>query len=284
MNLHVIDTGFFKLDGGAMFGVVPKSLWNKKHPADENNMCTWAMRCLLIENGDQLVLIDTGMGNKQSEKFFSFYYLQDTITLHDSLAKKGFHPDDITDVVLTHLHFDHVGGAVSLDDQKERFYPTFKNAKYWTNASHWQWANEPNARERASFLQENFASLKANDQLHFVPETDWMGKGPFDWMDMLFVNGHTDKQMIPLIRYQDKTIAYMADLLPSIHHIPVAWVMAYDTRPLLTLEERKRFLPQAVEENYYLFLEHDAHNEVCTLQNTEKGVKLQDTHRLADII
>lgn len=284
MNLHVIDTGFFKLDGGAMFGVVPKSLWNRKHPADENNMCTWAMRCLLIENGDQLVLIDTGMGNKQNEKFFSFYYLQDTVTLKDSLAKKGFHPDDITDVVLTHLHFDHVGGSVSADSAKEKFFPTFKNAKYWTNEGHWNWANNPNPREKASFLQENFASIQANGQLSFVPENDWIGKGPFEWMDILFVNGHTEKQMVPIIKMKDKTIVYMADLLPSVHHIGMAWVMAYDVRPLETMKEHQKFLPEVLKNNYYLFLEHDAHNEVCTLHETERGIKLKDTYRLADIL
>lgn len=284
MELHVIDTGFFKLDGGAMFGVVPKSLWNKKHPADENNMCTWAMRCLLIEDGDRLVLIDTGMGNKQNEKFFSYYYLQDTVTLEESLKKKGFSTDDVTDVVLTHLHFDHVGGAVSLDAKTGIFHPTFKNAKYWTNQEHWQWATKPNAREKASFLKENFMSLEESGQLNFIGTNSWIGKGPFPWMDILFVNGHTEKQMIPIIKYQDKSIVYMADLLPSVHHIPVPWVMAYDTRPLLTMEERSKFLPEAVTKGYYLFLEHDAHNEVCTLKEGERGIGLGSVMSLKDIV
>ncbi|TXC81328.1 MBL fold metallo-hydrolase [Luteibaculum oceani] len=283
MNLHVIDTGFFKLDGGAMFGVVPKSLWNKRHPADENNMCTWAMRCLLIEDGDKLVLIDTGMGDKQSEKFFSFYYLQDTITLEQSLAKKGFHPDDITDVVLTHLHFDHCGGAVSLNASKGNFYPTFKNATYWSNSHHWEWAMYPNAREKASFLKDNFECLESSGQLKHLDVSDWIGNGPFPWMNILFVNGHTDKQMIPIIKYKEKQIVFTADLLPSIHHIPVAWVMAYDTRPLITLEERQRFLPEAVSNEYYLFLEHDAHHEMCTLKDSEKGVVLDKTLSLDEL-
>lgn len=283
MELHVIDTGFFKLDGGAMFGVVPKTLWSRKHAPDENNMCTWAMRCLLIEDGDRLVLIDTGIGNKQSEKFFSYYFLQDTVTLEASLKAKGFSTDDVTDVVLTHLHFDHVGGAVVFN-KEGKAQPTFKNAKYWSNQAHWQWANEPNDREKASFLKENFESIQQSGQLNFVKESNWVGAGPFDWMDILFVNGHTEKQMIPLIKYRGKTIAYMADLLPSIHHIPIPWVMAYDTRPLLTLEERAKFLPQAVSEEYFLFLEHDAHNQVCTLKSSEKGIVLNETLSLQDII
>ncbi len=282
MELHVIDTGFFKLDGGAMFGVVPKSLWSRKHAPDENNMCTWAMRCLLIEDGDRLVLIDTGIGNKQSEKFFSYYFLQDTVTLEASLKEKGFSTDDVTDVVLTHLHFDHVGGAVVFN-KDGKAQPTFKNAKYWSNQAHWQWANEPNDREKASFLKENFEAIQQSGQLSFVKESDWIGAGPFDWMDILFVDGHTEKQMIPLIKYQGKTIAYMADLLPSIHHIPIPWVMAYDTRPLLTLEERAKFLPQAVSEEYFLFLEHDAHNQVCTLKSSEKGIILNEALSLQDI-
>lgn len=282
MELHVIDTGFFKLDGGAMFGVVPKSLWSRKHAPDENNMCTWAMRCLLIEDGDRLVLIDTGIGNKQSEKFFSYYFLQDTVTLEASLKEKGFSTDDVTDVVLTHLHFDHVGGAVVFN-KDGKAQPTFKNAKYWSNQAHWQWANEPNDREKASFLKENFEAIQQSGQLNFVKESDWIGAGPFDWMDILFVDGHTEKQMIPLIKYQGKTIAYMADLLPSIHHIPIPWVMAYDTRPLLTLEERAKFLPQAVSEEYFLFLEHDAHNQMCTLKSSEKGIILNETLSLQDI-
>lgn len=282
MELHVIDTGFFKLDGGAMFGVVPKSLWSRKHAPDENNMCTWAMRCLLIEDGNRLVLIDTGIGNKQSEKFFSYYFLQDTVTLEASLKEKGFSTDDVTDVVLTHLHFDHVGGAVVFN-KDGKAQPTFKNAKYWSNQAHWQWANEPNDREKASFLKENFEAIQQSGQLNFVKESDWIGAGPFDWMDILFVDGHTEKQMIPLIKYQGKTIAYMADLLPSIHHIPIPWVMAYDTRPLLTLEERAKFLPQTVSEEYFLFLEHDAHNQMCTLKSSEKGIILNETLSLQDI-
>ena len=240
MNLHVINTGYFKLDGGAMFGVVPKTLWQKTNPADENNMCTWAMRCLLIENGKQLILIDTGIGNKQDEKFFSHYYLHGDDSLEKSLKAKGFSRDDITDVFLTHLHFDHCGGAIEWNSAKDKFLPAFKNANYWSNQRHWQWATEPNAREKASFLKENILPIKESGQLKFIDRTTDYTKNIFENVDVLFVDGHTDSMMIPHIHHHGKTICYMADLLPSAGHIPLPYVMGYDTRPLITMGEKSK--------------------------------------------
>ena len=277
MKIHVIETGLFKLDGGAMFGVVPKTLWQKTNPSDENNMCTWALRCLLIEDGKRLMLVDTGIGDKQSEKFFSHYHLQGNDTLLGSIRKAGFHEDDITDVLLTHLHFDHCGGAIAWNSQKDGYRPVFKNAIYWSNAAHWQWATEPNAREKASFLAENILPIQESGQLKFVERTGSFSKEVFPNIDMLFVDGHTDSMMIPHIRYKGKTIVFMADLLPSVGHIPLPYVMGYDTRPLITLEEKGTFLDTAATENFVLFLEHDSVNECCTLQHTEKGVRLAET-------
>lgn len=279
MKLHTIDTGFFKLDGGAMFGVVPKTIWNKTNPADENNLCTWAMRCLLIEEGDRLILVDTGIGNKQDPKFFSHFYLHGNATLESSLAALGFHKDDITDVFLTHLHFDHVGGAVSREN--DRLVPAFKNATYWSNRQHWDWAVFPNEREKASFLKENILPLQESGQLEFVSTDD--GVKFTDNITIRFVYGHTDAMMLPLISYKDKSILYMADLLPSAGHIPLPYVMAYDMFPLKTLEEKKIILNEAIEKGYILFLEHDPINECCTLQQTEKGARLKDTFKLVDL-
>ncbi len=285
MKLHSIETGNFKLDGGAMFGVVPKTLWQRTNPADANNMIEMSMRCLLIEEGDRLILIDTGLGDKQSEKFFSYYYLYGDFSLDQSLAEKGFHRDDITDVVLTHLHFDHVGGAAQWNKDRSGFEPAFKNAKFWTNQNHWKWATEPNAREKASFLSENIMPLYESGQLHFID----IPKQNFGFIealgfDILFVDGHTEKQMIPFIQYHDKKIVFAADLLPTAGHLPIPYVMGYDTRPLLTLDEKTSFLNQCADENFYLFLEHDAYNEVITVQQTEKGVRLKDTFKLDEII
>jgi glyoxylase-like metal-dependent hydrolase (beta-lactamase superfamily II) len=279
MNLHTIDTGFFKLDGGAMFGVVPKTIWNKSNPADENNLCTWAMRCLLIEDEGRLILVDTGIGNKQDEKFFSHYYLHGDATLDGSLAKLGFHRNDITDVFLTHLHFDHVGGAVVRKDEK--LLPAFKNAAYWSNPQHWDWAVNPNEREKASFLKDNILPIQESGQLKFVSAED--GVKFNDNITIRFVYGHTDAMMLPLINYKGKQILYMADLLPSTGHIPLPYVMAYDMFPLQTLTEKKVFLNEAVENNYVLFLEHDPINECCTLQQTEKGIRLNETFKLSEI-
>lgn len=279
MNLYSIDTGYFKLDGGAMFGVVPKSIWNKLNPADENNMCSWAMRSLLIEDGDRLILVDTGIGNKQDEKFFSHYYLHGDAGIDTSLAKHGFHRDDITDVFLTHLHFDHCGG--SIERQGDKLVPAFKNASYWSNEEHWQWATKPNEREKASFLKENILPIQESGQLKFIPREEGI---PFtSEFNIRFVFGHTDSMMLPQIRYKDKTIVYMADLLPSKGHIPIPYVMAYDMFPLTTLQEKKSFLQEAVENNYILFFEHDPVTECCTVQLTDKGIRVAETFRLSDV-
>jgi glyoxylase-like metal-dependent hydrolase (beta-lactamase superfamily II) len=273
MKLHTINTGNFKLDGGAMFGVVPKSIWSKLVPADDNNMCTWAMRCLLVEDGNQLILIDTGIGNKQSEKFFSHYYLHGNDSLDTSLAAVGFHRNDITDVILTHLHFDHCGGAI--EKQNNLLQPAFKNATYWSNELHWQWATVPNAREKASFLSENIQPIKESGQLNFIKTNNDLAITDnvqfSDNISIKFANGHTDSMMLPTIQYKNHTIVYMADLLPSAAHLPLPYVMSYDMFPLKTLEEKKLFLNQAVDNNYLLYFEHDANNELCTLTRNEKG-------------
>ena len=282
MKIHVIETGLFKLDGGAMFGVVPKSLWQKTNPADDNNMCTWALRCLLIEDGKRLMLVDTGIGDKQSEKFFSHYHLQGNDTLIGSIRKVGFHEDDITDVMLTHLHFDHCGGAVAWNTQKDGYRPVFKNAIYWSNEAHWQWATEPNAREKASFLAENIVPIQESGQLKFVERTGSFSTEVFPNIDLLFVDGHTDSMMIPHIPYNGKTLVFMADLLASVGHIPLPYVMGYDTRPLLTLSEKELFLNTTADNGYVLFFEHDSVNECCTLQHTDKGVRLKDSGRFTD--
>lgn len=277
MKIYPIETGNFKLDGGAMFGVVPKSLWQKTNPADANNMIEMSMRCMLIEDGRRLILVDTGLGSKQSEKFFSYYYLFGDFSLESSLAKYGFHKDDITDVFLTHLHFDHCGGAI--ERQNDSLVPAFKNAKFWSNANHWDWAVNPNPREKASFLKENILPMKESGQLNFIADQPAEDVG----FDVVFVDGHTEKQMLPKLNYKGKTIVFMADLLPTVGHIPLPYVMGYDTRPLLTLKEKASFLNEAADNNYYLFLEHDAHNEICTVKHTEKGVRLDETFKFTDI-
>jgi len=289
MKLYTINTGYFKLDGGAMFGVVPKSMWNKLNPADENNMCSWAIRSLLIEDGNRLILVDNGMGSKQDAKFFGHYYLHGDDTLDGSLAKQGFSKDDITDVFLTHLHFDHCGGSIERDG--DRLVPAFKNAVYWSNEDHWQWATVPNDREKASFLKENILPIKESGQLQFitVPGKGLDANGKLnstrftDTISVRFVNGHTDKMMLPQISYKGKTVVYMADLLPSVAHIPLPFIMAYDMFPLTTLVEKKTFLQEAVDNDYILFFEHDPLNECCSLQSTEKGTRQKDCFRLQDI-
>ena len=283
MNLYPINAGNFKLDGGAMFGVVPKSLWQRTNPADANNMIDIAARCLLVEEGNRLVLIDTGMGDKQSEKFFGYYYPWGDFTLESSLKKHGFHPDDITDVFLTHLHFDHCGGAIKWNNDRSGYEPVFKNAQFWSNEDHWLWATEPNRREKASFLKENILPIQESGQLkHTAIPEDMILKNSALGFDIFFANGHTDKQMIPLINYKGKTLAFMADLLPTVGHLPLPFVMGYDTRPLLTLDEKEAFLNMAVDKNWYLFLEHDAHNEIITVRHTEKGVRLHETFKTKD--
>lgn len=284
MNLYPINAGNLKLDGGAMFGVVPKSLWNRTNPADSNNMIDISTRCLLIEDGNRLILIDNGMGNKQSEKFFGYYHLWGDFSLDSSLKKYGFHRDDITDVFLTHLHFDHCGGSIQWNTDKTGYEPAFKNAHYWSNKDHWLWATQPNRREKASFLSENIIPIEESGQLKYtaLPENNILKNSKLGF-DIFFADGHTEKQMIPLIQYQDKTIAFMADLLPTVGHLPLPFVMGYDTRPLLTLDEKEYFLNMAADNNIYLFLQHDAHNEIITVQRTEKGVRLKNTYKTEDI-
>lgn len=279
MKLYSVNAGHFKLDGGAMFGVVPKSMWKGLNPPDENNMCSWAMRCLLIEDEDRLILVDNGMGNKQSDKFFGFYYLHGNDTLEKSLAQYGFGADDITDVFLTHLHFDHCGGSIKFNKDKTGLEPVFKNATYWSNQKHWDWALKPNAREKASFLKENILPIQESGQLRFTGELD----GVFDKFEIKEVFGHTEAMMLPIIKYKDTTIAYMADLIPSAGHIPLPYVMGYDMRPLFTLTEKEQMLNTAVNNNWLLFFEHDPIIECCSLQNTEKGVRMKDAIKLSEI-
>ena len=284
MKIYPLETGNLKLDGGAMFGVVPKVLWQRTNPADTNNMIDLAMRCMLIEDGNKLILIDTGLGNKQSDKFFGYYFLFGDATLDLSLAKLGFHRDDITDVFLTHLHFDHCGGAIQWNDSKTFYEPAFKNAKFWSNQEHWKWAANPNDREKASFLKENINPIEESGQLNFINLSgDKIQKNSELGFDIFLADGHTDKQMIPMIKYQDKTLVFMADLLPTTGHIPLPFVMGYDTRPLLTLEEKKRFLNTAADKEFILFLEHDTQSELCTVQHTEKGVRLKKSFKFTDI-
>ncbi len=279
MKLYTIDTGFFKLDGGAMFGVVPKQLWQRTNPADSNNLCNWAMRCLLIEDGDRLILIDNGIGDKQDAKFLSHYHLHGDATLDGSLAAHGFSRNDVTDVFLTHLHFDHCGGSVRWNSDRSGFEMNFPNATYWSNGRHWKWATEPNRREKASFLKENILPIEQSGQLKFIDdEGEWLSG-----IHVMFANGHTDAQMIPLIPYRGRTLAFVADLLPSVGHFPLPYVMGYDTRPLLTLEEKERFLNEAAANDYVLFFEHDPVNECCTVTETEKGVRSLDTFSLSEL-
>ncbi len=301
MKLYTVNTGMFKLDGGAMFGVVPKSIWQNINPADEHNLCNWAMRSMLIEEGDKLILIDTGIGDKQSEKFFSHYHLNGNDSLHKSLDKLGFHADDITDVILTHLHFDHCGGSVIR--KGDRLIPAFKNAVYWSNEQHWQWATQPNDREKASFLSENILPIEESGQLKFIPQSTYktlntlntagnaetmnaletVESGIIPQLSMKIVDGHTAAMMLPQIKYQDRTIMYMADLLPSSGHIPLPYVMAYDMFPLTTLIEKRLFLEEALQNDYILFFEHDPINECCNLQQTPKGIRPGDCFSLAAI-
>src|SRR5580700_9729446 len=300
MQVYSIPTGFFKLDGGAMFGVVPKSLWSKVHPADENNLCSWALRCWLIEDGGKLILVDSGIGDKQDARFFSHYYLHGDDSLDKSLAAQGFHRDDITDVLLTHLHFDHCGGSIVREG--DRLVPAFKNATYWSHSRHWKWATEPNDREKASFLKENILPIQASGQLQFVDVTErsegherggaWRsssdevlgGAGAIlPGLTVRMVYGHTDAMMLPQLTYRGRTIVFMADLLPSVDHIPMAWVMAYDMFPLTTMEEKKTFLDEAVAGGYVLFFEHDPIHECCLLEKTEKGIRKGSSFRLVEM-
>ncbi len=285
MTLYPLNVGNFKLDGGAMFGVVPRSIWNKSNPADQNNMIDVAARCLLIEDGGRLILIDAGMGNKQSSKFFNYYYRWGEQGVEPALAKHGFHKDDITDVFLTHLHFDHCGGGVERNLKNERLQLAFKNAKYWTNEQHWCWAKNPNSREKASFLKENIEPIEASGHLNYIktPEENILKNSPLGF-DILFADGHTEKQMIPIIHYKEKTICFMADLLPTVGHLPIPFIMGYDVRPLVTLKEKEALLNLAAKHNYYLFLEHDSQHELITVKDTEKGVRLNETYLIKSIL
>lgn len=284
MKLYPLNVGNFKLDGGAMFGVVPKSIWSKTNPADHNNMIDIAARCLLIENDNRLILIDSGMGNKQSEKFFNYYYRWGEQGVERALAQYGFSKDDVTDVFLTHLHFDHCGGAVEWNNDRTAYQLTFKNATYWSNKEHWQWAKNANKREKASFLIENIEPIEQSGHLKHIAsaENGFARNCPLGF-DVFFANGHTEKQMIPIIKYKEKTLCFMADLLPTASHVSLPFIMGYDTRPLITLEEKEAFLNLAAKENYYLFMEHDARNEIITVKHSEKGVRLNSTHSFKSI-
>ena len=284
MTIYPIETGNFKLDGGAMFGVVPKVLWQRTNPADANNLISMSMRCMLIEDGNRLILIDTGLGSKQSDKFFSYYYLFGDYSLDTSLAKHGFHRDQITDVFLTHLHFDHCGGSIQWNKSRTGYEPAFKNARFWSNNSHWNWAINPNQREKASFLKENINPIEDSGQLNFVtlPDGSFLENSALGF-DIFFADGHTEKQMIPQISYKGQTVVFMADLLPTTGHIPLPYGMGYDTRPLLTMNEKEAFLKEAADKEYLLFLEHDAENELCTVKHTEKGVRLNQTYKFNEV-
>ncbi len=279
MKLYAINSGHFKLDGGAMFGVVPKSIWNKSNPADQNNMCSWALRCLLIEDGNRLILIDNGMGNKQDEKFFGYYYLHGNDTLQKSLNKYGFEMDDITDMVLTHLHFDHCGGSIKYNNNKTNLEPAFKNAKYYCNEKHWNWATQANSREKASFLKENILPIKESGQLNFIDSQSTLITN----LSFIEVNGHTEGMMLPIIKYKGSTLAYMADLIPSVGHLPIPFVMGYDVRPLETLKEKELILKTALDNDWSLFFEHDPTIECIKLEKTEKGIRAKNNFLLSDI-
>jgi len=277
MRLYLLETGYFKLDGGAMFGVVPQSIWKNLNPSDSNNMCTWAMRSLLLETEKSLILIYTGIGTKQSEKFFSYYYLHGKDSLIASLNERGFGPEQITDVFLTHLHFDHVGGATKREG--ENLVPTFSNATYWSNEAHWSWAENPNPREKASFLKENFLPILENGQLSFLNNSGQ----DFPAFYYLCMDGHTEKMMLPSILFKGKRVVFVSDLIPSLGHIPLAYLMAYDVRPLVTMQEKKAFLQAAAAENWILVFQHDPVHECCTVKFSEKGVVVDETFKLEDV-
>jgi glyoxylase-like metal-dependent hydrolase (beta-lactamase superfamily II) len=284
MKIHALNTGNFKLDGGAMFGVVPKSIWNKTNPSDSNNMCDWAMRSLLIENDNKLILIDTGIGEKQDDKFFSHFYLSDCQNIEKKINQFGYSKTDITDVMLTHLHFDHCGGAIEWNSSRSGYQTTFQNATYWSTETHWKWAVEPNAREKASFLRENILPIEESGQLKFIDRNGFTTtENIFNNIDVIFVDGHTESMMLPIISMNGKKIVFMADLIPSIGHIPLPYIMGYDTRPLLTLTEKEKFLLEAFENEYILFFEHDYVNECCTLKSTDRGIRVDQTFPLNEL-
>lgn len=283
MKIHSINTGNFKLDGGAMFGVVPKSLWNRTNPADNNNMCDWSMRSLIIEQDNQLLLIDTGIGNKQDDKFFSHFHLSETDEFDKALNNLGYSKKDFTDVFLTHLHFDHCGGAIEWNKNKTGLIPSFQNATYWSTVNHWEWAIKPNPREKASFLKENILPIEESGQLKFINRSGNFSKSIFNNIDILFVDGHTESMMLPHINHMNKTIVFMADLIPSVGHIPLPYVMGYDTRPLITMTEKEKFLIEAADNKYILFFEHDSVNECCTVKHTEKGIRVDEIFKFNEL-
>jgi len=278
MELYKIETGNLKLDGGAMFGVVPKILWERSYPADENNLCNWAMRCMLVIEGNRKILIDNGMGDKQSKRFFNNFYLNGDDSLEKSLAKHGLTPNDITDMVLTHLHFDHCGGSIKYNNDKTKLIPAFKNATYWVGKQHWEWSLVKGTRETASFLKENILPIQESGRLKLVEKETEL----FPNFSVRFFDGHTEGQMIPYIKYKGKTVVYIADMLPATAHIPLPWIMSYDTSPKITMEEKKQFLNEAAENDYIFFLEHDLYHECCTVQKTEKGVRVKETFSLEE--
>jgi glyoxylase-like metal-dependent hydrolase (beta-lactamase superfamily II) len=284
MKIHSLNTGNFKLDGGAMFGVVPKTIWQRTNPADQNNMCDWSMRSLLIEENNRLILIDTGIGDKQDPKFLSHYHITDNAPLEKKLNALGYTSNDISDVILTHLHFDHCGGAVQKTKDNSLLEPTFKNATYWSNEKHWKWATEPNKREKASFLSENILPIEESGQLKHIKRIINSEAHFLNNIDLLFMDGHTESMMLPKIQYKNKTIVFMADLLPSVGHIPLPYIMGYDTRPLLTLDEKENFLIEACNNEYILFFQHDFINECCTLQQTDRGIRVKDVFKLKELV
>jgi glyoxylase-like metal-dependent hydrolase (beta-lactamase superfamily II) len=277
-NFWLLETGYFKLDGGAMYGVVPKSIWNKLNPADAKNLCTWAMRCLLLQTDNRLILVDTGIGDKQDPRFFDFYDLHGDDSLLNSIKKAGFTPEEITDVVHTHLHFDHCGGAMKYNTTKDNIIPTFPHARYWSSSKHWDWAIHPNPREKASFLRDNILPIQESGMLQFIEE----GNSPFPDLDFYFVSGHTESQMLPMFTFQGKNYSFVADLFPSVGHIPLPYIMAYDTRPLLTMEEKATFLEKGLTENRILLFQHDPIHQACSLMNTDKGIRASQVFTHSD--
>jgi glyoxylase-like metal-dependent hydrolase (beta-lactamase superfamily II) len=281
MKISVIDAGNFKLDGGAMFGVVPKIIWQKMIPADENNLCSWKMRCLLIEVDSQLVLIDAGMGDKQAEKWQGFYYRHGEGNILNSIRKAGYHESQITDVILSHLHFDHCGGAVSWNSAKNGYQLTFPNAKYWTHSQHWDWAIQPNPREKATFLKENLEPIFQSGHLAFLDKLENVFHPDFEF---LYANGHTEKMIMPIIHKNGQKIIFAADTIPSFAHIHVPYCMSYDIRPLVTMEEKGMLLEKMIADNMILFFDHDLNNEAAMLEKTEKGFKTKRLGNLSDFI
>ncbi|OYU68070.1 MAG: MBL fold metallo-hydrolase [Cytophagaceae bacterium BCCC1] len=281
MKISIIDAGNFKLDGGAMFGVVPKTIWQKMVPADENNLCSWKMRCLLVEDKDRLVLIDTGMGDKQAQKWQNFYFRHGDGDLIKSIRDAGYHENEVTDVLLSHLHFDHCGGAVCWNSSKDAYRLTFPNAKYWTHSLHWESAMKPNPREKATFLTENLQTVIESGQLNFIEQI----QNPLgDKFEFIYADGHTEKMIMPIINYTDQKIIFAADTIPSFAHIHVPYCMSYDVRPLQTMHEKSLILDRIVKENILLLFDHDVVNEVAEIEITDRGFKAKNLGKLNEFI